>query len=215
MRGQGKHVKRSVWIGQSWLMSLLFLCKSRTNCLAFHLNSFRHQASAVSKFLAWYLLASADDWHFHGLLCSLGCQKSFTGSLMHSWPASLLLSPGKQSSPYSEQATTLPRWSCSTGVTPVTDILHAQSCNQLLNGQNPVGWSSTRAGFIFYLGDDLITSFSAQCFVLHLIRIMTSAALKGCFPLSLGIPLNQHFHRDFQSSLLTKKTTGLLQRIPV
>lgn len=106
---------------------------------------------------------------------------------------------------------------CSAAMTKVNErvtrnmILDTQSRNQQLNVQNSLGWDNTRIGFVFHLQDDSFINFSVQCFFLHLTRLMTSAALKSFLLWGLGIALNQHFHRDFQSPLPTKKTGGLLQ----
>lgn len=57
-----------------------------------------------------------------------------------------------------------------------------QSRNHQLNVQNSLGWSNTCTGFVFHLRDDFFINFSAQCFLLHLRRLITLAALKSFLP---------------------------------
>lgn len=222
MRGQGKHVKRSVWIGQSRLMSLLLLYKSKTNCLAFHSNSCRHQASAVSEFLKipniipaclyaqWRWLISMAHfalWDFKSVL-----QLSQPGALVGYITLALIWKAKQPRSWITFHSTQV---KCSTGVTQVNErvtrnvILDTQSCNQQLNVQNSPGWNNTHTGFIFHRQDGSFINFSAECFLLHLTRLMTLAALKSFLLWGLGITLNQCVRGDLQPSLLTKKTAGL------
>lgn len=178
VRGQGKHVKRSVWIGQSRLMSLLLLYKSRTNCLAFHPNSCRHQASAVSGFLKIPNIVPpclCAQWRWltlPWLILLCGISKAFyrSASQVHWWATSPLAFIWKAKQPRSWITYRSTQVKRSTGVTKVNEhvarnvILDIHSHNQQLNVQNSLGWNNPRRGFVFCLQDDSFISFSAQCF---------------------------------------------------
>lgn len=149
--------------------------------LAFHRNSYRHQASAVSfqKFTTSYLFAymlSEGNWHFHGWFCSVGFQKHFTDPWARCTvgPHHPCINLENWSSHISWITNHSPQVKHSDGVTKVNEhgvrnvILDANTCNQQLDVQSSLGWDNTGLGFIFCLPPSFIQSFT-YCFSLSIV----------------------------------------------